>query len=70
MATSEERNKPLNRPKKSETARARRLKIHRKRLVALGLPADKVARLDSQQMRTLLRRPKKTAKQAQRAKKT
>lgn len=63
MATGLERNKHLNRPRKSAAARRRRNKLHQKRLVALGVPAEKVAKLDTLQMRTLLRRPVKTAKQ-------
>ncbi len=63
MATGLERNKHLNRPRKSEAARRRRNKLHRKRLVALGVPEDKVAKLNTQEMRTLLRRPVKTTKQ-------
>lgn len=62
MATGLERNKHLNRPRKSEAARRRRNKLHRKRLVALGVPAAKVEKLNTQEMRTLLRRPVKTAK--------
>lgn len=63
MATGLERNKHLNRPRKSEAERRRRNKLHRKRLVALGVPEEKVAKLNTQEMRTLIRRPVKTARQ-------
>ena len=61
MATGLQRNKNLNRPRKSEADKRRRRKIHIKRLVALGVPAEKAAHLDSKKIRTLLRKPKKTA---------
>jgi len=61
MATSADRNKPLNRPKKSLSEKRRRRKAHEKRLVALGVPAEKIRHLDTKKIRTLLRRPKKTA---------
>lgn len=64
MATSIDRNKPLNRPKKSLTRKAKRRKIHIKRLAALGVPPEKAAKFDSKKIRTLLRRPVKTAKLA------
>lgn len=62
MATGLERNKPLNRPKKSEARKRQRRKLHIKRLEKLGVPADKAAKLDSKQIRAMIRKPKKTAK--------
>lgn len=62
MATGLERNKHLNRPRKSEAERRRRNKLHRKRLVALGVPEAKVVTLNTMEMRAMLRRPAKTAK--------
>ena len=62
MATGLERNKHLNRPRKSVAARRRRNKLHRKRLVALGVPEAKAAKLNTMEMRALLRHPVKTAK--------
>jgi hypothetical protein len=61
MATGLERNKHLNRPRKSESRKLKRRGLHIKRLVALGLTQEKAAHLDSKQIRTLLRKPKKTA---------
>jgi hypothetical protein len=59
MTTKADRHTPSNRPKKSEADKRARQKVHRKRLVSLGLAEDKVAKLTPQQMRTLLRHPKK-----------
>ena len=59
MTCKADRHKPSNRPKKSETAKRKRQNVHRKRLVALGLAEDKVAKMTAQEMRTLLRHPKK-----------
>lgn len=64
MATSVDRNKPLNRPKKSEAQQRRRRKVHVKRLLALGVDAGEIKHLNSQKVRAMLRRPKKTAKLA------
>ena len=64
MATSVERNKPLNRPKKSDKRKIQRRKLHAKRLAALGVDAEKIRTLDSKQIRLLLRKPVKTAKLA------
>lgn len=61
MATSAQRNKPLNRPKKSLSEKRRRRKTHEKRLLALGVPSESLRHLDTKKIRTLLRRPKKTA---------
>jgi hypothetical protein len=52
------RYKNHNRPRKHGAALNRRTKTHRKRLVALGLPEAKVAKMNTQQLRILLRRPK------------
>ena len=68
MATGLQRNKHLNRPRKNDAARRRRTKVHQKRLVALGLPVEQVSKLDTKVMRTLLRKPKKTAAFAARLK--
>ncbi len=62
MATGLERNKHLNRPRKSPAERRRRNKLHRKRLVALGVPEAKVEKLNTMEIRALIRRPVKTAK--------
>lgn len=59
MTTKADRHHPTTRPKKSEADKRARQKVHRKRLVALGVPEEKVVKLNAQEMRTLLRRPKK-----------
>ena len=53
------RDKNLNRPKKKAVARRRREKVQRNRLIALGVPQEKVARLDAAAVRKLLVRPKR-----------
>ena len=50
---------PKTRPKKSAGARRRREKLHRLRLVALGMDAEEVRKLTSKKMRELLQRPAK-----------
>ena len=59
MTTKADRHHPTTRPKKSEADKRARQKVHRKRLVAAGLPEDKVNKMTAQEMRTLLRHPKK-----------
>ena len=54
----------LERPKKSESRKRQRLKVWKKRLVALGVPEAKVADLQYVAARTLLKRPKQTAAKA------
>ncbi len=56
------RKKPMRRPKKSEAARRRRIVEHRRRLVALGMPEEKVAKLDPRAVRDLVKYPVKTAR--------
>ncbi|MCS6771174.1 MAG: hypothetical protein NZ740_04025 [Kiritimatiellae bacterium] len=56
------RNKHLRRKRKSEGEKRRRRKVHIKRVVALGVPPEQAAKMDSKALRTLLRHPKKTAK--------
>jgi hypothetical protein len=51
----------LERPKKSESRKRQRLKVWKKRLLALGLPAEQVAKLQYVAARTLLKRPKQVA---------
>jgi len=59
MTTKADRHHPSTRPKKSETGKRKRQNVHRKRLVGLGLAESKVAKMTAQEMRTLLRHPKK-----------
>jgi hypothetical protein len=62
MATGLERNKHLNRPRKGDADKRHRQKVQRRRLVAMGVPEEKAQRLDSQEIRAMLRHPVKTAK--------
>jgi len=62
MSLSLQRNKSRMRPSKSESERRRRLKVQRARLAALGVPADTLEKLQNDEIRALLRRPKVTAK--------
>ena len=64
MATTAERNKNLTRCRKSPGARRKRLRDQQKRLVALGMDADAVAKLTTREVLDKLKRPKKTAKEA------
>lgn len=59
MTTKADRHHPTTRPKKSEADKRARQKVHRRRLVSLGLSEDKVNRMTAQEMRALLRHPKK-----------
>ncbi|MBU0677513.1 MAG: hypothetical protein KJ626_05295 [Verrucomicrobia bacterium] len=58
------KNKNIRRPKKTSAERHRRETTHRKRLVALGMSEEVVSKLNGKEMRTLIRRPKKTASAA------
>ncbi len=51
------RDKNRSRPRKGEAGKKRRVKVQKARLVKLGLPAAEVERLDSKNIRALLRRP-------------
>lgn len=58
MGTGRTENKaPITRPKKSIGERTRRIKTQKKRLVALGLDEAKVSKLDTKEIRALLRKP-------------
>ena len=65
MSSTIFRNKNLVRPRKSGHAKRQRLELHRKRLMALGMPEAKVARLTTKDLRDLLKRPKKVAAEYQ-----
>jgi len=58
------RNKNLRRPRKSGTERRRREQTHRRRLAALGVPADQLRKLDAVQLRALLKEKAKGRKRA------
>lgn len=53
------RNKNRYRPKKTPAERRRRERVQRRRLAALGVPEETVARLDALTVRRLLRHPAK-----------
>jgi hypothetical protein len=67
MTIWRERCKNYQRPRKKDSEKRRREQIHRRRLIALGMPADQVARLDPSKVRALLKRPLKIKKQYQKA---
>lgn len=62
MATSEFRNKNLQRPKKSQAAQQKRLRTQQKRLIALGMAEAVVMKMTHQQVRAALRKPAKIKK--------
>ena len=60
MGTGRTLNKaPRTRPIKSEGERARRVKVQKKRLVALGADAAVVEKMNNKQIRDALKRPAK-----------
>ena len=61
MGTTLQRNSNRTRPTKSAGARARRTKVQRRRLVALGMDEAAVEALNSTEVRTLLKHPAKVA---------
>lgn len=63
MATSTFRNKNEVRPKKGASDRRRRVKTQKKRLISLGMPEEAVQKLQVDEIRTLLRHPKKVERQ-------
>ena len=52
------RNNDTTRPRKSGAARNRRLLEHRRRLMALGVPEEKVLQMDHPRIRMLIAKPK------------
>ena len=59
MSLKEHRNKNLRRPTKSDVDRKRREKVHRKRLVGLGMAEACVIKMNAKEVRTMLRHPLK-----------
>lgn len=55
----------LTRPRKGGAAKRRRQAEHRNRLVALGVDAEVVRKMDPRKVRTLLKHPAKVAKENQ-----
>jgi hypothetical protein len=62
MATSFQRNKNRQRPKKSPAERARRMKNQQKRVIAMGVPEEKARKATAPQLRAMLRCPPRPAK--------
>ena len=60
MATSTFRNKNEVRPKMQGAAKRARIKAQKKRLVALGVPAEVVEGLQADKLRAFLKYPKQT----------
>ncbi len=52
-----DRNNNTTRPRKSGTAKNRRMLEHKKKLLALGVPEAKVRRLDAKQLRWYVQKP-------------
>ncbi|MGI6357001.1 MAG: hypothetical protein GX937_04715 [Lentisphaerae bacterium] len=63
MATSTFRNKNEVRPKKGAGDRRRRVETQKKRLISLGMPEEVVQKLQVDEIRALLRHPKKVEMQ-------
>ncbi len=62
MGTGRTYNKqPLTRPKKKAGERRRRVAVQRKRLVALGMDEEVVGKLNTREIKDLLKRPKQLA---------
>lgn len=61
MAVKHIRNKHLRRTAKKKADKARRAKNQKKRALALGVPAEKADKMNTKEIRTLIRHPKKTA---------
>ena len=61
MATSLQRNNNRSRPTISAGARNQRQKVQSRRLVALGMDEATVAAMNSTEVRTLLKHPKKVS---------
>jgi hypothetical protein len=57
-----ENSKFRKRLKKNAGDRRRRQKVHRRRLVALGMSEEAVAKMNPKEVRTLLKRPAKIKK--------
>lgn len=58
MTTKAERHKPSTRPKKKMAEKLRRIRVQKRRLIALGVSKETVDKLDAKTTRALLRRPK------------
>ena len=61
MATSTFRNKNKVRPRKTGAEKRRRCLVQRRRLMAMGMSEEAVAKLPVDELRAKLREPQKTA---------
>lgn len=68
MANTAARNKNLTRPRKSAGKKAKRQRDQKKRLIALGMDADVVAKMNARDVLTKLKYPAKVAKECAAAK--
>lgn len=59
-----QRVKHVRRPKKAPAEKARRQKVQKRRLVALGVAEETVAKMQPKAVRTMLRHPAKVAAKA------
>ena len=57
MATASYRNKHKRQKRKKPGAKRQRIKVQRRRLIDLGLPAEEVEKMDPKTVREKLRRP-------------
>ena len=55
------KNKNTSRPRKSGTRKNRRVLEHTRRCIALGVPAEKATKMNTKQLRDLLKNPQATA---------
>lgn len=58
------RNKNLRRKRKTGTAKRTRTKLHKTRLIALGVPKSKADKMNPVEIRTMLKYPAKVAAKA------
>lgn len=61
MATTLQRNPNRSRPAKAAGAKAKRRKVQARRLVALGMDQATVDLMNSTEIRTMLKHPKKVS---------
>lgn len=61
MAVKFIRNKNDRRKRKNAADKRRRVNVQKKRAIALGVPAEKVEKMNTKEIRTLILHPKRTA---------
>jgi hypothetical protein len=62
-----ERNKLRRRPRKTGTDKRRRVNTQKRRLAALGVSEEKIAKLNTKELRTMLKYPVKLKKKLAKA---